>query len=325
MFFVVSGWWFLLLACGHAAFCQVMTARVSMDEAMKHLVSSPSPTYPGLARQTHVSGNVLLEIAISPEGRVSVRRIISGHPLLLPPAVEAVVTWKFQEFLMEGKPVTAITDVIIPFGDSKAQKATDQVEVRVQYDFWSHENLFRSAFQKGDIQSAEEHLAKAQEVLASTRDKRNSDEDMQWWFDKGDLSKSQQKNDLAEQSYMKALEAIQKLDNDSPQHAMILGILGGLHQQQKRYDEARNELKHSLAIYEKALKETSPSSATVRQNYSTAIARESWLLAGVEWELNHRSEAEKRCRTSREFQAFLPSNEKDAASETCKKVAGGTR
>ena len=45
-----------------------------------------------------------LEVTIGRQGTVNDLRVVSGHPILVPAAVEAVKRWKYQPTLLEGEP-----------------------------------------------------------------------------------------------------------------------------------------------------------------------------------------------------------------------------
>jgi TonB family protein len=53
------------------------------------------PKYPPLARTARISGDVKLELQLRPDGTVSSVRVISGHPLLAPAAVESAKGSRF--------------------------------------------------------------------------------------------------------------------------------------------------------------------------------------------------------------------------------------
>lgn len=53
------------------------------------------PKYPALARAARVSGDVKLELQLRPDGTVSSVRVLSGHPLLAPAAVESAKASRF--------------------------------------------------------------------------------------------------------------------------------------------------------------------------------------------------------------------------------------
>jgi periplasmic protein TonB len=54
------------------------------------LITKVNPTYPSEAEKQRVGGTVLLHINIDKNGNVSKVETVSGHPLLIPAAIEAV-------------------------------------------------------------------------------------------------------------------------------------------------------------------------------------------------------------------------------------------
>ncbi len=79
------------------------------------LLSSVQPAYPQIARSTRVSGVVKLEAVISKIGIVESIRVISGHPLLINAAREAVAKWKYQPTLLNGQPVDVMFAIDVNF------------------------------------------------------------------------------------------------------------------------------------------------------------------------------------------------------------------
>ena len=84
---------------------------------MQHanLVHQVKPTYPQLARTVRVQGTVILEAIIDREGRVENLKVLSGHPLLIPAAFEAVQQWRYRPTLLNGQPVEVLTQVTVNF------------------------------------------------------------------------------------------------------------------------------------------------------------------------------------------------------------------
>jgi TonB family protein len=74
-----------------------------------------APVYPDLARQAGVQGAVRLNIVIDKQGHVSNISVISGHPLLIPAALDAVKQWEYKPTLLNGQPVEVATEVSVPF------------------------------------------------------------------------------------------------------------------------------------------------------------------------------------------------------------------
>ena len=88
------------------------------------LVSQPKPAYPPLAKQARISGTVMLSVIIGADGSVRDIQVISGHPLLIPAALEAVRQWKYSPTLLNGEPAEVSTQVDVNFtlSDQPAQQ-----------------------------------------------------------------------------------------------------------------------------------------------------------------------------------------------------------
>jgi protein TonB len=79
------------------------------------LVRQPRPVYPPLAKQARISGVVKLSAIISKDGTIQHLEVISGHPLLVPAALEAVKQWVYQPTLLNGEPVEVQTQIDVNF------------------------------------------------------------------------------------------------------------------------------------------------------------------------------------------------------------------
>jgi protein TonB len=92
----------------------VRNIRVGGDVLAANLVRRVVPVYPPLAKQARVSGTVRLEGTISTSGTIENLKVISGHPLLVRAALDAVQQWLYRPTLLNGNPVsvTAPIDVI---------------------------------------------------------------------------------------------------------------------------------------------------------------------------------------------------------------------
>src|SRR5712672_1571630 len=79
------------------------------------LVNKVQPVYPPLARQTRISGTVRLHALISKSGSVESLEVISGHPLLVRSAMDAVQQWRYKPTLLNGEPVEVDTTIDVIF------------------------------------------------------------------------------------------------------------------------------------------------------------------------------------------------------------------
>ena len=73
------------------------------------------PIYPPLAKQARISGEVRLEAVISRDGTVASLQVMSGHPLLVPAALDAVRQWLYRPTLLNGDPVEVLTQIEVHF------------------------------------------------------------------------------------------------------------------------------------------------------------------------------------------------------------------
>jgi len=79
------------------------------------LVAQPMPAYPPLAVQARIQGNVVLHAIISKDGRVEQLSVISGHPLLIQAALDAVRQWRYHPTLLNNEPVEVDTTITVTF------------------------------------------------------------------------------------------------------------------------------------------------------------------------------------------------------------------
>ena len=79
------------------------------------LVLQPKPAYPPLAKQARIQGVVHLQAVIGKDGSVISLAVISGHPLLIQAALDAVRQWVYQTTLLNGEPVEVLTQIDVNF------------------------------------------------------------------------------------------------------------------------------------------------------------------------------------------------------------------
>lgn len=89
--------------------------RVGGNVQQARLVRQPRPVYPPLAKQARIQGVVKLNAIISRDGTIMNLSVLSGHPLLVPAAMEAVKQWVYQPTLLNGEPVEVVTQIDVNF------------------------------------------------------------------------------------------------------------------------------------------------------------------------------------------------------------------
>lgn len=79
-----------------------------------YLVKKIDPECPAPAREARIRGIVKLNITIDRSGAVKNAQIISGHPLLITAAIDAVRQWVYRRTLLNGQPVEVMTIIDVP-------------------------------------------------------------------------------------------------------------------------------------------------------------------------------------------------------------------
>jgi bla regulator protein BlaR1 len=95
------------------------SVHASKEEMAALIVKKVNPEYPEAAKKAHIQGQVILRATISKDGDVENLQIVSGHPQLVPSAIDAVKQWKYQPYLQHGKPVEVETEITVNFTLSK--------------------------------------------------------------------------------------------------------------------------------------------------------------------------------------------------------------
>jgi TonB family protein len=88
---------------------------LAVDQVQRQRLRDVAPVYPELAKQAQVQGTVRLNIVIDKQGRVIDITVISGHPLLITAAMDAVKQWEYNPTLLNGQLVEVATEVSVPF------------------------------------------------------------------------------------------------------------------------------------------------------------------------------------------------------------------
>ena len=78
-------------------------------------ISRPNPIYPPLAKQARIQGTVRLEAEISKQGTIEALKVISGHPLLVQAALDAVKQWRYKPTILNNEPVAVATTIDVNF------------------------------------------------------------------------------------------------------------------------------------------------------------------------------------------------------------------
>ncbi len=88
---------------------------VGGDVKQARLISSVPPSYPALAKNQHVAGDVRVDALIDASGRVTTMKVVSGPTLLHQAAMDALRQWKYQPATLNGNAVPMHLTVTIQF------------------------------------------------------------------------------------------------------------------------------------------------------------------------------------------------------------------
>ena len=80
-----------------------------------NLIERVQPQYPSLARQARIQGTVLLSAVISRDGKIENLQVLSGHPMLVQAAMDAVRQWRYRPYYLNNEPVEVETQVTVNF------------------------------------------------------------------------------------------------------------------------------------------------------------------------------------------------------------------
>jgi periplasmic protein TonB len=80
-----------------------------------NLIFRVQPEYPAIARQARVQGQVMLRATISREGVIENLQPLSGPPILIRAAIDAVRQWRYRPYVLNGEPIAVETEVKVNF------------------------------------------------------------------------------------------------------------------------------------------------------------------------------------------------------------------
>lgn len=89
--------------------------RISSGVASSIVLEQSLPVYPAIAKAAGVEGTVVLAASISRSGSVINLRVVSGPAMLRQAALDAVKTWRYRPYLLNGGPVEVETTVNVVF------------------------------------------------------------------------------------------------------------------------------------------------------------------------------------------------------------------
>lgn len=94
-----------------------VTPRIQVSSGVSQgiLIQQVRPAYPALAIAARVQGPIILNALISRGGTIENLRLVSGHPMLVQAAIDAVRQWRYRPYLLNGAPVEVETQITVNF------------------------------------------------------------------------------------------------------------------------------------------------------------------------------------------------------------------
>jgi len=90
-------------------------ARISGGVIAGNILQKTQPVYPPIARAAHQGGTVVLHAIISKSGTIESLSVVSGPAMLQGAALDAVKTWRYKPYLLNGEPTEVDTTIMVNF------------------------------------------------------------------------------------------------------------------------------------------------------------------------------------------------------------------
>lgn len=79
------------------------------------LINKVQPQYTELARKARVQGTVIFTAVIDEDGNIRQLQLVTGNPLLVGPARDAVSRWRYSKPRLNGEPIQVVTQISVNF------------------------------------------------------------------------------------------------------------------------------------------------------------------------------------------------------------------
>src|SRR5580704_13895092 len=89
--------------------------RVGGNVEQGAILNRTTPEYPAIAKVAHISGTVVLHAIIAKDGTIQELEFVSGPPMLVKSAMDAVKQWRYKPYLLNGDPVEVETTINVDF------------------------------------------------------------------------------------------------------------------------------------------------------------------------------------------------------------------
>jgi TonB family protein len=169
---------FFLLLSGHISLGQVSDTPdvVAEANARQHLLQSPEPTYPAIAQAARIQGDVAIAIVIDPAGQVALEKVVSGPPMLLQAALDAVKKWKFTPFKVNDVAIQVSTTLTIPFHLDKAGNGATPAQEKEAQAWFPISDKCRNSLRIQNTEDALDFCKHALDIALQAGDMTSSDQ-----------------------------------------------------------------------------------------------------------------------------------------------------
>jgi TonB family protein len=237
--------------------------RVTWQTEKELRISGNEPVYPAIAIAAHVEGVVRLRAIISADGSTKELAYLSGPPLLMRSAMEAVRTWHFKPAAVNGIPVEVETNVFVYFflGHSNASSSLSGYRKNVEKkpnDAKAHGDL---AYELLAMEQIDESINEFRKALAL----RPKDADLH--FGLGNALQANGDVDGAVAEYRQGLSI---KPHDTTAHAAFAGLL-----------EDGGNLDGAIAEYKTALQQE-PRRSDLHYNLGRALTAKGDVDAAIQ-------------------------------------------
>ena len=110
---------FCLLAFA-PSYAQEKPPTVSVKELLSHATHQVKADYPPMARAAHVTGDVVVGVALDETGKILQTFIIGGPAMLQQASIDAAKQWTFSPVEVGGKPSAVVSGIVFKFHNAYA-------------------------------------------------------------------------------------------------------------------------------------------------------------------------------------------------------------
>jgi TonB family protein len=123
--------------CGCVALAYVLQAQIqptipATEIRREQPIYQTGANYPRAAQAARITGVVILDAVIGTDGAVDELKLISGHPLLVNAAFDAVRQWRYRPATRNGRPELATTSIWIAFPSGSNFAPLTQLRAQAQ-------------------------------------------------------------------------------------------------------------------------------------------------------------------------------------------------